>query len=52
MMMEAHVLGPILTLAFGLVLRARVRFENRVLRPLRRGLPGVSLDAGGHDERG
>ena len=35
MMMEAKVLGPIMTLAFGLALWARIRFESRVLAPLR-----------------
>ena len=37
MMMEARVLGPIMTVAFGLALWARIRFESRVLAPLRRG---------------
>jgi methyltransferase len=47
MMMEARVLGPIATIAFGLALRARIRFETRVLAPFRRGSARSSLDGGG-----
>jgi len=47
MMMEARVLGPIMTIAFGLALRARIRFETRVLAPFRRRRPPASLDVGG-----
>jgi len=35
MMMEARVLGPIMTIASGLALWTRIRFETRVLAPLR-----------------
>jgi methyltransferase len=35
MMDGARVMGPVMTIAFGLALAARVRFENRVLRSLR-----------------
>lgn len=47
MMMEARVLGPIMTVAFGLALWARIRFEARVLAPFRNGSPPASLDVGG-----
>jgi methyltransferase len=40
MMMEAQVTGPIMTAAFGVALWARIRFESRVLAPLRRGRTG------------
>jgi methyltransferase len=46
MMMEARVLGPIMIVAFGLALWARIRFETRVLAPLRRGRSSSIL--GGH----
>ena len=47
MMMEARVLGPVMTLAFGAALFARIRFESRVLAPLRRGGPGSTVNVGG-----
>jgi methyltransferase len=43
MMMEARVLGPIMTAAFGVALWARIRFESRVLAPLRQDRSGSTL---------
>jgi len=37
MMMRARITGPIMSVVFGCVLLARVRFENRVLEAIRRG---------------
>jgi methyltransferase len=37
MMMGAAVTGPITTVVFGLILLARIRFEDRVLEAIRRG---------------
>lgn len=37
MMMGAIVSGPVVTVLFGLILLARIRFENRVLEAVRRG---------------
>jgi methyltransferase len=52
MMMGARVTGPVAILAFGAVLIARIRFESRVLAPLRRGgVSGSNVDVGGPDAR-
>jgi methyltransferase len=40
MMMEAVLLGPVMILIFGAALAARIRFESRVLAPLRGGDSG------------
>jgi methyltransferase len=47
MMMEARVLGPIMIVAFGAALWARIRFETRVLAPSREASPPSRLDEGG-----
>ena len=46
MMMEARVLGPIMTLAFGAALLTRIRFESRVLASVRHRGPGSAVDVG------
>jgi methyltransferase len=46
MMMEARVLGPIMTVAFGAALLARIRFESRVLASVRHRGPGSAVDVG------
>ncbi len=43
MMMGALVTGPIMTAAFGAALWARIRFESRVLAPLRRTRSGSTV---------
>jgi methyltransferase len=47
MMMGAVLLGPVMILIFGAALAARIRFESRVLAPLRGGDSGPTLDVGG-----
>ncbi len=47
MMMEARVLGPIMIVAFGFALWARIRFEARVLASFRGDPARSSLDVGG-----
>jgi hypothetical protein len=37
MMMGAAITGPVTTGLMGLILLARIRFENRVLEAIRRG---------------
>ena len=45
--MKHRFLLSIMTVAFGLALWARIRFEARVLAPFRNGSPPAGLDVGG-----